>query len=430
MTAATALVGVYLSEFPDEAASTLAALPAAEVARVLSAHPIPTVAAVLRRLPVHIAADALAAGPRSERLLQALDPARAAQLVAALPAERARGLLSSVPERLAGELRELMAWPPGTAGALMDARVLTFAPDMTAGDALMRVREARDRRVADLVVADDGHFVGTLRLQDVVGAAPDQPLRLIGEPLPLSVHAMTPREDVVELLRDHRLASLPVVDMDDKVIGILRHDAMIRAAEQDVMAELQQAFGGRADERALVSPWVAVRSRHPWLQVNLVTAFVAAGVVGVFEHTIAQFTALAVLLPVVAGQSGNTGAQALAVTIRGLALREVRTSHGPAILRKEMAAGFLNGVLVALTAGTGVWLWSRNEVLAAITAAAMVSSMTMAAAAGAAIPLVLVALRRDPATASSIVLTTVTDVVGFASFLGLATLFLQALSQG
>ncbi len=185
-----------------------------------------------------------------------------------------------------------------------------------------------------------------------------------------------------------------------------------------------------AEERALSSPWFSVRKRLPWLQVNLVTAFMAASVVGLFEGTIAQVTALAVLLPVVAGQSGNTGAQALAVTIRGLTLREIRVDQWFKVARKEFIAGFLNGVAVAFTTGIGVLIWSKSWGLTGVICLSMVISMAVAGLSGAAIPVLLKALKQDPAQSSSIVLTTVTDIVGFFSFLGFATLFMDILPKG
>jgi magnesium transporter len=180
--------------------------------------------------------------------------------------------------------------------------------------------------------------------------------------------------------------------------------------------------GASKEERALSRVGFAVRKRLPWLQVNLATAFLAAAVVGIFEETIARFTALAVLLPVVAGQSGNTGAQALAVTMRGLALREVRPRHWPRLTLKEVNVAFINGLAVALTTAVGVYVWSRSLGLALVIGTSMVISMVVAGLSGASIPVVLIKLGQDPAQASSIILTTATDVVGFLSFLGIATL--------
>jgi magnesium transporter len=179
--------------------------------------------------------------------------------------------------------------------------------------------------------------------------------------------------------------------------------------------------GAGKDERASSSSWFAVRKRHPWLQINLLTAFLAASVVGLFESTIAQFTALAVLMPVVAGQSGNSGSQALAVTIRGLALREIGVNGWPRVLRKEAATGLTNGIGIALVTALAVFTWSQSPGLALVIGIAMVTSMTIAGIAGALIPITMVRLGQDPATSSTIFLTTITDVTGFLSFLGTAT---------
>jgi magnesium transporter len=183
--------------------------------------------------------------------------------------------------------------------------------------------------------------------------------------------------------------------------------------------------GASRQERALSPVSFAVRKRLPWLQINLVTAFLAAAVVGIFEGTIARFTALAVLLPVVAGQSGNTGAQALAVTMRGLAMREIRIGQWLQVARKEAGVALLNGIAVALTTSLGVFVWSRSGGLALVIGVSMVLSMLAAGVAGVAgvlVPVGLTKIGQDPAQSSSIILTTVTDIVGFASFLGIATL--------
>jgi magnesium transporter len=180
--------------------------------------------------------------------------------------------------------------------------------------------------------------------------------------------------------------------------------------------------GVSKDERALSSPWFAVKKRLPWMEINLATAFLAAAVVGIFEDTIAQFTALAVLLPVVAGQSGNAGAQALAVTMRGLALREITGRHWFRVMFKEAWVGAANGIAIALTTALGVYLWSGSSGLALVISISMVLSMIAAGISGSLVPIILTRLGQDPAQSSSIILTTVTDVAGFMSFLGIATL--------
>jgi magnesium transporter len=241
---------------------------------------------------------------------------------------------------------------------------------------------------------------------------------------------MATRDEVVDLLNRRALTSLPVVDLDGQVLGILRYDALVQAAQQAATDDLQQMVGAGKDERALSGPLFSVKSRLPWLLINLATGFLAASVVGLFDATIAKFTALAVLMPVVAGQAGNTGAQALAVTIRGLALREIRIGHWWRVCRKEVLGSFVNGASVALVTASCTFVWSRNMGLAAVIGISMVGSMIIAAVSGALVPIVLTALKRDPAIASSIILTTITDVTGFFSFLGLATLLSNLLDAG
>src|SRR5690606_28454315 len=178
-----------------------------------------------------------------------------------------------------------------------------------------------------------------------------------------------PQEEVVERFTEGRLASLPVLDFDGRLLGVIRYDTLASTAQEDAAADMQAMVGVSRQERALSPVLFAVRKRLPWLEMNLLTAFLAAAVVGLFEDTIARFTALAVLLPVVAGQSGNTGAQALAVTIRGLALREVRLRHWWRVGRKELLVGFLNGVAVALVTSLAVWVWSRSVGMALVIGA-------------------------------------------------------------
>jgi magnesium transporter len=223
---------------------------------------------------------------------------------------------------------------------------------------------------------------------------------------------------------------LPVVSHTGRLLGVIQQAALLSAIEQETSLDLQTMVGASADERALSPATFAVRKRLPWLQINLLTAFLAAAVVGSFESLIAKFTALAVLLPVVAGQSGNAGAQALAVTMRGLVLREISLRHWPKVVGKEAFTGLVNGLAVAATTALGVYVWSRSIGLVLIISVAMVISMVAAGLAGALVPILLRRFGQDPATASSIILTTVTDVVGFFSFLGTATLLAPLLEAG
>jgi len=424
------LARLLLRHAPDEAARIIESENAGEAAALLGPEPVEVAVAIMRRLTPDAAARTLTAFPseRSGALLSALNPNRAASILARLDAEGRERCLQAVDESLARELRELLEYPPETAGALMDPRATTFRPDATIRDVVRTLRRLRDRRVQDVFLVDgEGRLVGSVPLENIIAADATARLESLAGGAPIAVQGLASREEILQTFEGHRVASLPVVDLDGALLGVLRQRELIQAAQNQATASAVTMVGASDQERALSSPWFAVRKRLPWLQINLVTAFLAAAVVGLFEDTIAQVTALAVLLPVVAGQSGNTGAQALAVTMRGLALREVRVRQWFPVVVKEVAAGAGNGVAVALTTGAAVYVWSRSLGLAGVISVSMVISMTLAGLSGASIPMLLTALRQDPAQSSSIILTTVTDVVGFFSFLGIATLMMTFL---
>jgi magnesium transporter len=427
------LARVLIAEYADEAARLMETASDAESSALLDGVPAETAVAVLLHLTPDRAARviALLRPERIRTVLGALPPNRAAPLLARLdPGERER-CLAALDRSLAEELRALASYPADTAGALMDPRVTTFRRDARVRDVVQRLRTFRNHRISDVfLVGEEGALVAAASLQDVVLATPDTALAEIARPRPPSVRATAAREEVVERFESEGLANLPVVDFEGRVVGVLRQRELLQAAQEEASADAVTMVGASLDERALSKPLFAVRKRLPWLQVNLLTAFLASAVVGLFEETIARVTALAVLLPVVAGQSGNTGAQALAITMRGLALREVRARQWWPVVRKETLAGLGNGVAVAATTAAAVYAWSRSEGLALVIGTSMVLSMTLAGLAGAAIPMLLSAARQDPAQSSSIILTTVTDVVGFFSFLGIATLFASWLEVG
>jgi len=412
-----------------EAARRLEALPASDVAQLVDDTPTAAAVALIERLTPDAGAGAIArAAPETTRaILARLDPARAAALLARLDEDARDRCLALADPPVATELRALLAYPAETAGGLMDPGATALRPDASVSDALARIRERR-RRVQDIFVVDGGgRLVGTVAIQDLATARPETRLDALVRSTPASVRAMATHTDVLDLMTQRRLASVPVVDEDDRLLGVIRYDVLVTTAQEEASADVQTMVGASRQERTLSPVGFAVRKRLPWLEINLATAFLAAAVVGLFESTIARFTALAVLLPVVAGQSGNTGAQALAVTMRGLALREVRIRHWPRITLKEASVALVNGVAVAITTSAGVLVWSGSSGLAVVIGVSMVISMVAAGLAGAAVPLALVALDQDPAQSSSIILTTITDVVGFFSFLGIATVLAWAL---
>ncbi|MGD8590588.1 MAG: magnesium transporter [Chromatiales bacterium] len=416
----------FIEQHPDDVGQLLERLPPAEVAELLSRHPISVTSSVWERLSPDIGIRALDALPQAKmtEVLRQMEPTRAAAMLSIRDPEAREDYLKQLPQTQVDELNAILTHPADSAGALMDPRVLLLRADTTVREALSRIRTLRRRGVRMLFVVDaDNRLAGQVDIQDLATATASTRLEEIQRPVRAMVNAIAPREEVVDLLDRYRLTDLPVVDAEERLIGVVRYANLMAAAEDEATVAMQTMVGVSKDERALSRVSFAVRKRLPWLHINLATAFLAAAVVGLFESTIAKYTALAVLLPVVAGQSGNTGAQALAVTMRGLALREIRTRHWPRVIFKEMSAGFWNGIAVATTTSLGVWIWSGSAGLAGVIGVSMVLSMVIAGIFGAAIPLLLNAIGQDPAQSSSIVLTTITDVTGFFSFLGIATLF-------
>jgi magnesium transporter len=415
----------FLLQHAAQAADVVDGFGRAAAIELLAEQDSDAVAAVWRHLSPARIDEIVPALPESllRRVLLALDPSLVAISLLRISEESRDRCLSLLPKRTASEVRRLMDYPPGSAGRVMDSRIPSFRGDQTAAATLDHLRLAKLRDARRLFVVDaDRKLLGTVDLQDLLIAEPTDTLREIARPPHATVSPFDDREEVAERLRDFHVDSLPVVDIHGRLIGAIRHDALLKTLEEAASVDIQMMVGAGREERALSEPQFAVRKRLPWLEINLATAFLAASVVGLFEGTIAKFTALAVLMPVVAGQSGNTGAQALAVTMRGLALREISTRHWFRVLYKEIKVGLINGLAIALTTGVGVLVWSRNTGLALVIVISMVASMIIASIAGSVIPIALTRLGQDPAQSSTIILTTVTDVSGFMSFLGIATL--------
>jgi magnesium transporter len=428
--AAVTLTRRYFLDFPLSAAQRLEEMPPKAAAQVLAEHPASAItpvfvdlapdaaAAIVRLLPTALRTSLLEELPPNEtvRLLAQLDDAERAEVAATLDAS------------VAQEIARLSRYPADSAGRLMEPRISYFRGSMTVEETIDRLRQSRAQSTRSLFIVDErGKLTGRVNLQEIAVAPHGTRLIELARPVAATVGPIDTREQVVSVLEQHKLVDLAVVDTNGRLLGIIYHSTLIQAIHEEAMADIQTMVGASADERALSSPLFAIAKRLPWLQINLLTAFLAAAVVGLFESTIAQFTALAVLLPVVAGQSGNAGAQALAVTMRGLALREISLRHWLVVTFKEVNVGLVNGIATAVTCGIGVYVWSGSLGLVLVSALAMVVAMVAAGFAGALVPIALTRAGQDPAQASSIILTTVTDVVGFLSFLGIATVLANLL---
>jgi len=420
----------FLLEHPAQAADVIDGFGRMAAIELLGEHEADTLASVWGHLSPARIDEVVPALPEKllKQALHALDPSVLAVSLPRISDDSRDRCLALLPRRAEAEVRRLMDYPPGSAGRVMDSRIPSFRGEQTAAVTLEQLRQGKPKDLRQLFIVDsERRLTGTVDIHDLMIAEPTDLLKEIARAPSAAVSPFDDREEVAERLRDFNADVLPVIDIHGRLIGAIHHQALLKTLEEAASVDIQMMVGAGREERALSEPQFAVRKRLPWLQINLATAFLAAAVVGIFESTIAQFTALAVLLPVVAGQSGNAGAQALAVTMRGLALREISTRHWFRVLFKEMRVGIINGLAIAATSGIGVFVWSRNFGLALVISIAMVLSMVTAGIAGALIPIALTRMGQDPAQSSTIVLTTVTDVAGFMSFLGIATLLSQLL---
>jgi magnesium transporter len=244
----------------------------------------------------------------------------------------------------------------------------------------------------------------------------------------ISVRVDTDQEEVARQVASYNLLAVPVVDEENKLVGVITVDDVIDVIKDEATEDLYRMAGVSGDERVGTPAFEALRKRLPWLGVNLVTAFVAASVVALFEGTISKVTALAVFMPIVAGMGGNAATQTLTVIVRGLALGELSWGNARKALAKEALIGLGSGITLGILAAGVAWITKADPMLGLLLGMAMVCNMLVATVAGTLVPLGLKALRVDPALASSVFITTFTDVVGFASFLGFATIFIRYLA--
>ncbi len=424
MSIQASLSNEYTLRHPARSARVIESLPVDEQAEELAGLEPRALVALFDHLPPFRAGRAFLAldAAQQNEVLNLASPRIAVLLLSQFDEATREGVLGSIDPALRSDIEYQLAFPENSAGRLMDGAFTACRVTMTVGEAIRELRASGIRRARTLFVVDeDSRLTGRVDVQDLAMEDSETPIRRIMHPVDAVLSPMDQREEIVRMLDQHRLDVLPVANTDGKLMGVVRYVSLFSAIEAVATAGLQKMVGN-AEERALSTPGFAVRKRLPWLHINLLTAFLAAAVVGLFENIIAQFTALAILLPVVAGQSGNAGSQALAVTMRGLALREIGLREWRKVLNKEVVVGLVDGSVLAVTCGLGVLVWSGSIGLAVVIGVAMILSMLAAGISGAVVPIALTRMGQDPATASSIILTTVTDVAGFFSFLGTATL--------
>ncbi len=391
---------------------------------------------VIRAMPPRLSGEALVEMPEGSHpavTLAALEPEQAAEIVEELEDDDAADLLGELEpeaqERILSEIEDraevesLLRYDEETAGGRMTTHLVMVRDDETARQALDSIRKQAEE-IQDFyqvfVVDDARRLVGTLPLKDLVTSPPDRPVRAFMERSDIYVQPELDQEEVARIMSRYNLPSVPVVDRVGRLLGRVTFDDLVDVVEKETTEDLLQ-FGGVSADEELEAGWsVAVRSRLPWLYVNLLTAFLAGGVVYVFQGTVQRAVVLAVWMPIIAGMGGNAGTQALAVTVRRLALGLIQPRLFTRVLGKEVLVGLFNGIAVGCAVALVAVMLGEGPLLGGVVFLAMTGNLLVAGFAGAFIPILLERRGVDPAVASSIFVTTFTDVCGFLLLLGLA----------
>ncbi len=395
----------------------------------------PTLAAQIRSLPPPEAAalvERAVPGEAVEALLQ-LNPAMVQAILRELDPGPRRFLAASAPAELAAQWKRNTRYPRGTIGQLMEPPPAVFHPGMTVGEAIEALRPlVRARFVVYVYVVDaEGRLLGLVTMRDLLFGEREARLGEVMLDSPFALAPSTPVSEAMKRTVNRHYPQYPVCDEEGRLVGLVRGAALFELEAFEITAQPGAMVGVEREERVATPIGQSFRFRNPWLLVNLVTAFAAGGVVAVFQGTVDRLVILATFLPVLAGQSGNTGCQALAVTVRGITLGDIRPGGGRRLVSKEALLGFANGTVTGALCGAAMYLLALMQhapqaaMLGVVVCLAMIGSCAVSGVSGALVPLALKRLGADPATASSIVVTTATDVASMGLLLALATLLVR-----
>lgn len=428
MDAASSVILRFIDTDPQQAALALESLSPRGAASVVRALPHEAAARLLAR--VHPQSEAaiyehLVPEPAAT-LLGLADADDAADAFRALTDESRRVLLASLSPERRRELEERLSYPEHSVGQIMRTDVVAFSKDASVRDVVTRLKTitaTKHPQSYAYVVDAQRRLLGVLNMRDLLLAEDDARVETIMRVDVISVPAHIDREELISEPKVKGYLSIPVVDAQGRLLGAVRTSDLLESSQEEATEDLQRLFGASAEERAFSPMLFKVRQRLPWLTVNLATAFLASAVVALFEDLIARIAVLAVFLPIVAGQGGNSGVQSLSVVLRGLVVGEVRLRDAMRLTMLEVSVGLVNGLLIGVFTAFGVWFWNGNPWMGLVLGLAMVVNLVAAGLAGAVIPLGMKRLGFDPAQSSGIFLTTITDVVGFFAFLGFAFLF-------
>lgn len=416
---------------PADQADALAALSTDERRRVLDRIDSHTLAQLLPFL-THEELEHVAPDVALPQLTAALDQTTArvgADVLHHLPAPDAELVLDHLPD--AEIVAPLLEHDDETAGGIMAPELMVLGPHLAAERALTLLRVATPAptvRDTVYIVDAEGVLLGSVHLLDVVFAAPMTALRDLMEPPGPTVRTDVDQEEALQTLQHYGLRALPVLDDQDRLVGVTTAEDLLDIAQQEATEDMYRLVG-LVDDEALTAPvHTAVRRRLPWLTLNLATAFAAGAVIAGFEDTLARVAALAIFLPIIAGQGGNAGMQVTTLAVRAMALGEFDRHFTRTVLPREIAIGVVTGIVLGLIVGVIGWVWQDNPYLGVAVGVAMLATMVVAGLSGLLIPIVLRRVGADPALAAGIFVTTATDVLGFLFFLGIAALLIERIA--
>ena len=361
-------------------------------------------------------------------LVEYLDSDDAADLLASLSARRAKAVLDEVPQDLSDDVSQLLQYPPDTAGGIMQVEYMAVPQGTHIDQAIEMIRNRIDD-VPDInivfVVNRTRHLVGILPLRKFILAQPSDVVESVMDQQVISVRADLDQEQVALMFKKYDLITLPVVDVEGRLLGRITVDDVVDVLEEEATEDIYKLAGLDEEEEVLDSAWQSIRLRLPWLALNLVTTTLSALVIAFFEGTIQRVAIAAAFMTIVAAQGGNAGVQTLTVIVRGIALGVVPLTHTTRVLVKELTIALGNGLALGCAAGFVAYLWKGNPTLGIVLALALMVNLVVAALVGSIVPLTLRRAGIDPAVASNVFVTACTDICGFLSFLGILTLFLR-----
>lgn len=364
-------------------------------------------------------------------VLDEMDPDDAADVLGNLSPEQAADVIAQMDEEQKEDVVPLLAYEEDTAGGLMTPDFPHLRREWTCQQAIEYLRQLHPDTESPYylyVIDRDGKLIGVAGLRDLIVADPGKLVEEVMNKDVMSVTLGTDQEEVARQFTKYGLLAVPVVDSEGRLVGVIHNDDIVEVIEEEATEDMYHLASMSADEQVFSPVRDSVRRRLPWLVINLGTAFLAASVVGLFENTIAKVAILAAFQSIVAGQGGNSATQSLTVIVRGMALGEIEMKDALHAMGREALLGIINGVAIGFLVGFVAWLWQGKWALGLIIGLAMIGNMVAGGIAGALVPLALKLFKLDPALASAVIVTTVTDCVGFGLFLGLATIFIGYLA--